>query len=55
MKNNINQLCVYPEDTLKIAIEKLNKCAKRTLIVVNKDLKLLGTISDGDIRKSLLK
>ena len=40
---------------IKIAMNKLQSTSKRCLVVVDKKLKLLGTLSDGDIRRSLLK
>ena len=37
------------------AIKALNTTGSKTLIIVNIKKKLLGTISDGDIRKNLIK
>lgn len=37
------------------ALKKLSLSGEKTLIIVNKSRKLLGTISDGDIRRNLLK
>ena len=39
---------------IKEALKKIKKNGLRTLIVLEKNNKLLGTISDGDIRKKLL-
>ena len=36
-------------------VKKLSKTGERCLIVVNDNKKFLGTITDGDIRKSILK
>jgi len=41
--------------TIKDAIENLNKVAIKIVLVVNKADELEGTISDGDIRRGLLK
>ena len=44
-------------DNLKIitAIKILNKVKLKTLIVIDKNNKLIGTLTDGDIRRALLK
>lgn len=41
--------------TLEQAIEVLDKAAMRIALVVDKNQKLLGTLSDGDVRRALLK
>lgn len=40
---------------IKDAIKKLNLTGLKIVIVVDSDGRLLGTISDGDIRRGLLK
>lgn len=42
-------------DIIKQAIKKLNKSAAKILIVTNEKNFFLGTITDGDIRRGLLK
>jgi dTDP-glucose pyrophosphorylase len=42
-------------DTIRLAIKKLNRSAAKILIVTNKKNFFLGTITDGDIRRGLLK
>ena len=37
------------------AIKKLNETGERCLIVVDKNKRLIGSLSDGDVRKSLFK
>ena len=37
------------------AIKSLSDSGFQIVLVVSKDLKLIGTITDGDIRKGLLK
>lgn len=51
MKNII----IKPENTLLDALDKLQDSSLKCLIVVDKDNKLKGTITDGDIRRALLK
>ncbi len=41
--------------SIKDALKQLAKCAEKVLLVVDKHYKLLGTITDGDIRRYLLK
>jgi len=42
-------------DTMQLAIEVLNNEALRIVLVVDNNAKLVGTITDGDIRRSLIK
>lgn len=51
MKN----LLIQPNLSIKDALEQLSKTGEKCLVVVNKDNKLLGTLSDGDVRKAILK
>lgn len=41
--------------TIREAMEKIDANAHRTLIVVDDEEKVVGALSDGDIRKSLLR
>ena len=41
--------------TIKDVIESLDRTCNKIVMVVNKECKLVGTIADGDIRRSLLK
>ncbi|ODC04164.1 alcohol dehydrogenase [Terasakiispira papahanaumokuakeensis] len=43
-----------PSTPLKEAIKKMDKSAQQILIIVNKKEELLGTVTDGDIRRSLI-
>ena len=55
MINNINNLSITPNNTIKFCLEKINNTGAGTLLVLNKYKKLIGTLSDGDIRRALLK
>ncbi|MEA5009354.1 nucleotidyltransferase family protein [Clostridium tyrobutyricum] len=55
MKNNINRLFVYKNYTIKDVIKCIDIGAKGIALLVNYDETLLGTITDGDIRRSILK
>ena len=48
------QALIQKECTVKQAIEGLNESGLRILLVVNEEDELLGTVTDGDIRRSLL-
>ena len=50
MKN----LIVLPDISIKQALKMLKNNGEKTLIVSSKSNKLLGTISDGDIRSVIL-
>lgn len=51
MKNNV----IYNYLSLLEAIKRLQKVKNKTLIIVTKNLRFLGTITDGDIRRALLR
>jgi len=46
---------IYYNQYIKEALEKLNSNKKKFLIVVDKNQKILGTLTDGDIRRGFLK
>lgn len=50
-----NQLCLNPDSKIETAINKLNESGLRIALVLNPDLEIIGTVSDGDIRRGLLK
>lgn len=52
---NLKEILVFPETTIKEAMEKLDITSKQILLVTNKQQQLLGTLTDGDIRRGLLK
>ncbi|UTH00864.1 nucleotidyltransferase family protein [Macrococcoides canis] len=45
---------IYPNITVKDALKKLDKSKKKILFVVEPNHKLLGSITDGDIRRHIL-
>ena len=51
----MKKLLVKSNITLRMSMKTLNKTPVKCLLVVNDDNKLLGTLTDGDIRKALLK
>jgi dTDP-glucose pyrophosphorylase len=53
--NNYKDVLVHSRLTIKQALLKLDQTALQILLVVDEDNKLFGTITDGDIRRGLLK
>ncbi len=49
------ELCISKTASIKDALKKLNVTGRRVLLVVDKEDHLEGTISDGDIRRYVLK
>ena len=52
---NWKQILISPSETIATAIGVLNSTSMRILLVVDKERRLLGTITDGDIRRALIK
>jgi perosamine synthetase len=50
----IESLMIFSNASIRTALEKLNKSGLATLFVVNKEKLLLGILTDGSIRRSLL-
>lgn len=48
------KIILRPNDTMVSAIKNLNKESFRIVLVADKNNKLLGTITDGDIRRALM-
>lgn len=55
MKNNISKLFVYKNYSVRKTLEIIDSGARGIALLVDKDETLLGTITDGDIRRSILK
>ncbi len=54
MYEHIEKHLLSAESTIKEAMLKMNIGGRKIAIVINGDRKLLGTVSDGDIRRALL-
>jgi len=48
-------LNVSPDITIRKAMKKLSQSGEKCLVITNEKNKLLGTLSDGDLRKAILK
>lgn len=52
---NCKNLCVDKSASIREALEVLDREAMQIVLVTDRDDKLLGTLTDGDIRRSLLR
>ena len=53
--SEIKNLLVNENDDFRLALKSLNNSSKKVCLVINSKKKLTGVITDGDIRRSLLK
>ena len=51
MKN----ITVKPDITIRQAMKNLSQSGEKCLVIIDKENTLLGTLSDGDLRKAILK
>ena len=51
----MRSLLIKPNVNLKNALKQLSKTGEKCLVVVDKKNRLLGSLSDGDVRKAILK
>jgi dTDP-glucose pyrophosphorylase len=49
------RLTVYPESTILNALKRIDQGGIKMVLVVNEGLQLIGTLTDGDVRRALLK
>tara|TARA_Y100001935_G_C17282156_1_gene498117 strand:+ start:92 stop:1153 length:1062 start_codon:yes stop_codon:yes gene_type:complete len=49
-----SELIINPKESIKDALEIMAKVGEKCLVVLNEDGNLLGTLSGGDLRKSIL-
>jgi len=55
MSQHWENILIKPENTIREALEIINSEALRTALVINDDAELVGVVTDGDIRRGLLK
>ncbi len=55
MKLKIRKIQIFEKSKISAALKQLQSTGLRCLIVIDKNKKYLGTITDGDLRKDLLK
>jgi len=51
---NLKKLLIYQDSTIKEAMKQLNESGEKILFVINKKGQLKGTVTDGDIRRSIV-
>ncbi len=51
----LHQLCVAPHTTFRNVVETVEHGTKQIALVVNESMHLLGTITDGDVRRAVLQ
>ena len=51
----MKDITIHPSSTIKEAMEALDKTAEKVLLVVDDDQRLIGALTDGDIRRHILK
>jgi dTDP-glucose pyrophosphorylase len=54
MKDEIEKILVSPASSIKETLEIIDKGVKQIALVVDDNNKLLGTVTDGDIRRAIL-
>lgn len=54
-KNAIKQILVSPEQALVDSLQQMNDARFQLLLVVDDDQRLIGTVTDGDVRRALLR
>lgn len=52
--SKLKTLLIMPETNLKQAMKKLNDTAEKILFVVDEGSRLLGTVTDGDLRRGII-
>lgn len=55
MKKKLIKFTIKYDSTIKSTIQKMNKSGHKTLVVCDYNYLFLGTISDGDLRRAILK
>ncbi len=50
----LNQIMISPETNIKEVIKIIDKAAKQIVLVVDENKKILGTVTDGDIRRGII-
>lgn len=51
----IEEYCVSPSDNLRQVIETIDQAAAQIALVVDNEGRLVGTVTDGDIRRAILR
>ena len=54
MSHDWKKILVSPTDSIQQVLNVIDKEALRMALVVDSELRLLGTVSDGDVRRALI-
>lgn len=54
LKGPLGDLCIPPDCTIRAAIESIDRGGLGIALIVDSDRRLIGTVSDGDIRRAML-
>lgn len=52
---NVKELCVNEETSICDAIRRLDETGEKIILVTNKERRLVGVVTDGDVRRWILK
>lgn len=52
--NKIEEFLISPDTTIEETLKIIDKAAKQIALVIDKNKKLLGTVTDGDIRRGII-
>lgn len=55
MTKNINSILVAPQESILKAVRRIDESSTQIVLVVDEDRRLLGTVTDGDVRRGLLR
>ena len=55
MMLDFKNILINEDQTIRTALEKINRSGLKTIIVIDKKNKFKGIISDGDVRRAILK
>ena len=55
MNLDLHRVSLQPEHSIRAALETINREASRVVLVVNTKQQLLGLVTDGDIRRGILR
>lgn len=54
MKESLKKFVCYEDVTIQHCLKMLDRNASKIIFIVDKDLKLIGSLTDGDVRRGLL-
>jgi signal-transduction protein with cAMP-binding, CBS, and nucleotidyltransferase domain len=53
--NDLQNLCIFPMHSIRAAMECIDRNSRDIVLMVDQESPLLGTITDGDVRRAILK